>query len=146
MGLLAKYFEGAGAPRTATDEALLLHGMMCMAGADGVFDQAEVALLEAYFSQLPEFRGKDLDALVLEARKVVSPYESTLQSLEALAELSSPSLKAKMFVLAVDIALASGSLDKREDLMLEVMQRVLDIDDATASKVMEVLSMKYARS
>ena len=143
MGLLAKYFDGGAAAQSPTDDVLLLHGMMCMAGADGAFEQAEIALLEAYFSQLPEFRGKDFDELVAEARKIVANYRSTLESVEALAELSSPRVKAKMFVLAVELALAGGSIDQREDLMLEVMQRVLEIDPATAAKVFEVLAMKY---
>lgn len=145
MGLLAKYFEAGAAAQSPSDDVLLLHGMMCMAGADGVFEQAEIALLEAYFSQLPEFRGKDFDELVAEARAIVSTYPSTLESVEALAELSSPQAKAKMFVLAVELALAGGSIDEREDVMLEAMQRVLGIDPATAAKVVEVVSMKYAR-
>jgi tellurite resistance protein len=146
MGLLAKYFDGGVAAQSPADDVLLLHGMMCMAGADGSFDQAEVALLEAYFAQLPEFRGKDFDELVAEARKVVSTYHSTLESVEALGELSSPRVKSKMFVLAVELALAGGSLDEREDAMLESMQRVLGIDPSTAAKVVEVVSMKYARA
>ena len=103
MGLLAKYFEGEGSARTAADDALLLHGMMCIAGADGAFDQTEVALLEGYFTQLPEFRGKDFDALIAEARKIVAPYPSTLASVEALTELSTPALRNKMFVIAAEI-------------------------------------------
>lgn len=145
MGLLAKYFDGDAAVQSASDDVLLLHGMMCMAGADGVFDQAEIGLLEASFEQLPEFRGKDFDQLVAEARKIVSNYHSTLESVEALTELSSPAVKAKMFVLAAELALASGSIDEREDVMLEAMQRVLEIDAATAAKVLDVISMKYAR-
>jgi uncharacterized tellurite resistance protein B-like protein len=145
MGLLAKYFDGGGAAPSPTDDVLLLHGMMCMAGADGVFEQAEIALLEAYFAQLPEFRGKDFDELVGEARKVVATYHSSVESVEALAGLSSPAAKAKMFVLAVELALASGSIDEREDAMLEIMQRVLGVDASTAAKVVEVVSMKYAR-
>lgn len=144
MGLLAKYFDGEAGTRSAADEVLLLHGMMCVAGADGMFDQAEVAVLETYFAQLPEFRGKDFEELVEEARKVVSPYSSTVESVQALAELSSQRLKTKMFVLAVDIALASGAIDKPEELMLDAMQRVLEVDEATAVKIVEVLSMKYA--
>jgi tellurite resistance protein len=143
MGLLAKYFDGEVSARSGADHALLLHGMMCIAGADGSFDQAEIALLEGYFAQLPEFRGKDFDALIAEARDIVALYPSPLASVEALSELSSPGLKSKMFVLAADIALASGSMNKQEELMLEVMQRVLEIDPVTATKVFEVLAMKY---
>jgi hypothetical protein len=142
MSLLSKHYEG---PAAYSDEALLLHGMLCVAGADGTFDSAEVTLVESYFAQLPEFAGKDLDQLMAQAREIVALYPSTLHSLEALAELSSAALKRKLFLVAVDIALASGALVPREDLMLEALQRVLEIDDATASKLAEVMAIKYAR-
>ena len=44
---------------------------------------------------------------------------------------------------ATAIAMASGDIDDAEDKLLETMQRLLDIDDAFAAKVIEVLQTKY---
>jgi tellurite resistance protein len=64
---------------------------------------------------------------------------------KALADFSTPTVKRKAFVLAADIAMSSGDVDESEDELLTAMQRILGVDDATADKVLEVLSMKYAR-
>jgi hypothetical protein len=41
--------------------------------------------------------------------------------------------------------LSSGDVDEKEDALLEQLQQVLGIDAGTAQKVIEVLSLKYAR-
>jgi tellurite resistance protein len=48
-------------------------------------------------------------------------------------------------VLCADIALSSGDVDDKEDALLEKLQGVLGVDQSTAAKVIEVLSLKYAR-
>ena len=48
-------------------------------------------------------------------------------------------------VLAVDIAMASGDVDENEEELLEAMQRVMNIDEDLAQKIVEVLALKYAR-
>jgi hypothetical protein len=72
-------------------------------------------------------------------------YPSLKQSVNALTEFSSQALKTKAYVLAADIALASGDVDENEDALLETMQRLLNIDDQTAQTVVWVLSLKYAK-
>ena len=39
--------------------------------------------------------------------------------------------------------MASGDIDEAEDTLLETMQLLLGIDDAFASRVIEVLQTKY---
>ncbi|HET6583229.1 MAG TPA: TerB family tellurite resistance protein, partial [Nannocystaceae bacterium] len=80
-----------------------------------------------------------------EAQKMVRKYPSLKESVNALAEFSSQALKTKAYVLAADIALASGDVDENEDQLLETMQRLLNIDDQTAQTVVWVLSLKYAK-
>lgn len=133
-----------GADRTGADAALLLHGMMCIAGADGSFAEAEMRMVEGYFVQLPELRGRDFDALMDEAHAIIERHDSSRDSLSELRKLSSPALKTKLFVVAVDIALATGQIDEREGSMLGALQGVLGIDDATAAQIEDVLMLKYA--
>jgi uncharacterized tellurite resistance protein B-like protein len=144
MGLLSMF--GAKTPqKKPTDDMLLLHTMLLMAGADGNIDDAEVETVEAFFAQLPEFQDKDFGELLGECKRMVSKYPDLKDSVKALSGFSSENVKKKAFVLAADIALASGDVDEAEDEMLSAMQRILGVDDALAQKVLEVLSIKYAK-
>ena len=145
MGLLSKLTGSVTPQKKATDDALLLHGMLLMCGADGAFDESEMPTVEAYFMALPEFEGKDFNSVYQEAVKIVRRFPSLKDSVKSLAELSNQTIKNKCYLLAADIAMASGDVDENEDAMLEAMQRVLHVDDALATKVLEVLALKYAR-
>lgn len=145
MGLLSKLTAGVTPQKKATDDTLLLHAMMLMCGADGSFDDSEIATVEGYFASLPEFEGKDFQEVLNNAHKVLARYPNLKDSVKALGELSTQTLKNKAFILAADIAMSSGDVDESEDAMLEAMQRVMNVEDGVATKVLEVLSMKYAR-
>jgi uncharacterized tellurite resistance protein B-like protein len=129
---------------TQADAALLLHGMMCVAGADGSFAEAEMRMVEGFFAQLPELRGRDFDALMDEAHAIVERHGSITESLAALAALSTQALKTKLYVVAADIALATEQIDAREGAMLVAMQQALSIEPPIADKIMDVLALKYA--
>lgn len=44
--------------QASSDAALLLHGMMCVAGVDGTFADAEVRMVEATSPSCPSFAAK----------------------------------------------------------------------------------------
>ena len=144
MGLLGKVFGGQPAKK-ASDDVLLLHSMILMAGADGVLEGAEIAQLEAFINTLPEFRHAEFGHQMEAARKLANKFNSPKEAVQALADIQSEAVRRKAFVLAADIALASGDVDETEEELLEAMQRVLGIDDATAGKIIEVLALKYAK-
>ena len=144
MGLLAKASSGAMPVKKASDDVLLLHGLLLMCSADGVMEGSEMATLEAFYNTLPEFDGKDFDELLAQANKVVARYGNLKESVKAVAEIQSEAVRKKLFVLAADIAMSSGDVDESEDRMLEAFQRLLNIDDGTATKILEVLTMKYS--
>lgn len=127
-----------------TDDVLLLHGMLLMAGADGAIQHAEQSTVQAFFDTLPEFKHKSFDELLSQANRVVAKAGSLKASVSALADIQSPAIKKKCFVLAVDIAMAAGDVDASEDKLLAAMQRLLGVDDAFARKVIDVLQTKYA--
>ena len=144
MGLLSMF--GSKTPqKKPTDDMLLLHTMLLMAGADGNIDEPEIETVEAFFSQLPEFEDKDFDEVYSECKKMVSKYPNLKDSVKALSGFSNDNVKKKAFVIAADIALSSGDVDEAEDEMLAAMQRILGIDDDLAQKVLEVLSLKYTK-
>jgi uncharacterized tellurite resistance protein B-like protein len=144
MGLFSK-LSSAMPTKKATDDVLLMHGMLLMAGADGVLEQSELSTVESFYMTLPEFEGKAFGDLIEQVNKVVARYGNFKDSLKALSEIQNDAVRKKCFVLAADIALSSGDVDQTEEQMLEAMQRILNIDDGTATKVLEVLTMKYAQ-
>ena len=144
MGLLAKVATGVQVNKKASDDVLLLHGMLLMCSADGVMDAQEMCTLEAFFNTLPEFDGKDFDDLLQQANKVVARYGNLKESVKAVSEIQSDAVRKKLYILAADLAMSSGDVDESEDRLLEAYQRLLGIDDVTAQKILEVLTIKYA--
>ena len=146
MGLLSKLTGSVTPQKKAADDALLLHGMMLMAGADGSIGNEEMAQVEGYFMALPEFEGKNFQEVYNEAVKILRKYPSLKDSVKSLGELSNRTIKDKCYLLAADIAMSSGDVDEAEDAMLEAIQRVCEVQDSLATKILEVLTLKYARS
>ena len=129
--------------KKAGDDVLLLHGLMLMAGADGVIEDSEWDVLRSYWFTLPEFKGKDFDEVLADANKVVARFGDLKESIKALSEIKNENVRRKLFVLAADLAMSSGDVDENEDELLESMQRLLNVDDQTATKIIEVLTIKY---
>lgn len=144
MGLLKNATEAHMPDKKPTDDILLFHGMMLMIYGDGVMDEAEQQTLVAFLMTVPDFHGKDVNQLLEDGAKLVRKYPSVRESINALSDLSNDNLKRKCFVLACDLALASGDVDKAEDEILEAMQRVLNISDDFARAAVGTLSSKYA--
>jgi uncharacterized tellurite resistance protein B-like protein len=144
MGLLSR-IAGLASPKKATDDVLLAHAMLLMAGADGDIDDSEIAVVRGFACTLPEFKDRNFGEIVGEAQKLVRRYGNLKESVNALSELSTPALKSKAYVLAADIALASGDVDEAEDELLTTMQRLLGIDDQTAQTIIWVLQRKYEK-
>ena len=145
MGLLSKITGMVAPARKPTDDVLLTAAMLMMAAADGALDRGEVMTVSAFASTLPEFKGKDFNRVAEDAIKAIRRHKTIGEACSMLHELSTPALKTKCFVLCADIALSSGDVDEKEDALLEQLQQVLGIDAGTAQKVIEVLSLKYAR-
>jgi tellurite resistance protein len=144
MGLLGKFLGGQPAKKP-TDDILLLHAMMLMSSIDGYLEGSEIATLEAFINTLPEFKDADFDAQMAAAKKLRAKYQTSQEAVKALAEISSDAVKKKAFILAADIAMSSGDIDDSEEELLEAMQRILQIDDGLANKIIEVLAMKYTK-
>ncbi len=53
MGLLAR-MKGVTPTKKPTDDILLVHAMLLMAGADGAIDDEEIATVEAFANTLAE--------------------------------------------------------------------------------------------
>lgn len=126
---------------TPDDTILLLHGMMVMSDFQA---EPEAAMLDLFLKTLPEFRLEDTRALEAKVAVIRARYPDAKASIAELRRLSNPVLQKKAFVLALEIALASGAIDATEDELLEELRTTLGIDLATAETVLEILAIKYA--
>jgi len=147
MGLLA---EVSGQPQQfeASEEVLLLHGVMLMMEAGGVIEDSERQTLTSYLYSLPEFADKDggeIDTMIAQRQKLCAPLSSYEEAIQLLAGIETPVLRKKVFALAVEVALASGDVAENEDKVLDGMQRILEIDDELAKNIVEVFSLKFSR-
>jgi tellurite resistance protein len=127
--------------KTPMDTILLLHGMMVMSDFR---NEAEAAVLETFLKTLPEFRMEDIEELKGKAGAIRAEYATNKDAIAALAKISSDVVKKKTFILALDIAMASGAIDATEDELLEELRVVLGIDLGTAESILDVLAVKYA--
>lgn len=76
-------------------------------------------------------------------RAIVLLTEYSLPAiLTGCAKVIPSDLRPTVFALATDLALADGRIGDREQAFIDELQPVLQIDDATAAKVVEVLLIK----
>lgn len=136
MGLLRELT--APAPTGHADDAVPLRDLIsAVVTADGAVDVAEHVSVEALYETLPQLRH---------APDSSRPPQSRKDFVASLGRIKDEKLKRQLFVLAVDLALASEGATDREDAFLEELRRALSLDERFARQVIEVIAYKYARA
>ncbi len=135
MGFLANTL---GARRTfgPRDQELILNLVQVMNRVDGVVEPREVQLAEALARTVPQLAGANTSAAPTFTRKSL---------LDELGKLEDDGLRRQLFVICVEVALASGDINESEDQYADHLRRALKVDDAFARQVVEVVALKYAR-
>lgn len=136
MGLL-RDLTGTAA-WTVADAGPLRDLVSAVVTADGSVDVAEHATVEALFESIPQLR-----AAPSESRPPVTGEKALLARLAAVTD---DKLRRQLFVLAVDLALASEGAHDREDALVTSLQTALKIDAEFATQTITVLAHKYARA
>ena len=137
MGLLLD-LTSATPMGSATDAGPLRDLISAMVTADGSVDVAEHATVEALHESVPQLRAAPQSAR--------PPAAGRKGLLAAFAKIDDARLRKQLFVLAVDLALASDGACAREDVFVEELRQVLKIDDAFARQTSQVIAIKYARN
>jgi tellurite resistance protein len=127
----------------ANDRALLFHAMYIMAAVDGSVSSEEATVLRGVVASLPDFRDADVDSLLRDSTALTKRFGGVLESIEGLMELSAGDIRYRAFVLAVEVAYASGSVNAAEDQLLSSMSRVLGLDAGVCEGIANVISFKY---
>ncbi|MBP9112339.1 MAG: tellurite resistance TerB family protein [Polyangiaceae bacterium] len=132
-----------GATKKPSSDALLFHAMYLMAVIDGTTSSSELHVLEALLTSLPEFSASSISELVAESKAIVKKYGGTIDSLEALADVDGMKARIKCFLLATEVAYASGGIGKAEAALLETLAKLLDLDKSVTKSIVTVLTYKY---
>jgi tellurite resistance protein len=144
MGIFEKVLgKETGTVSLTKPEAFAAVGVATV-GVDGDISLEEVQRVVADITTLGAFRGYDIDDLVGTLDKVsgliqkrgTGPIFSAVK-----AALTKEELKAAFF-LAADLALADGVVEPEEKGLLEDLQTILQLDDETALKIVEVAVIK----
>lgn len=118
----------------AEDYEALAHTAQTMATIDGSLDATEQALLEVLWKTVPQLKGRPQPT-----------HLGRRQLLELAGTVESDALRKQCFVIAVEVALASGHVNESEDQFIDLLQKALRVELAFAREAIEVIACKYAR-
>ena len=138
MGMLAELTTMATTKGGQSEADLLRDLVSAIVTVDGSVDRAEHLTVEALYETLPQLRG-----IPAYGRP---PVASRKALLARLAECTDEPFCKQLFVVAVDLALASEGAHTREDVFIEELRSALRIDDAFAHAAVLTLAHKYARA
>jgi uncharacterized membrane protein YebE (DUF533 family) len=136
MGLL-RDLTAPSATGSASDAGLLRDLISAAVISDGTVDVAEHVTVEALYETVPQLRA---------APQAVRPPAQRKALIPSLRGLEDERLKRQLFVLAVDLVLASDGAHEREDAFIEELRGALEVDDAFARATITTLAHKYARA
>jgi tellurite resistance protein len=112
--------------------------------ADGVVRDQEVSRLVIDLSEKKLFRDMGLDGLGELLREIVRLVQERDADtvLEAAKNGLSPKLRETAFALSADLILADGEVAAKEKTFIERFRKALEIDEAMAYKIAEVIAIK----
>jgi tellurite resistance protein len=118
------------------------------AAVDGILNAEERSRLNEVLASSRWALESDADAtpeLTTRALNLIGD-QGLAAVLNASAEAIPAELRPTTFALALDVALADGRLESRENALIDRVQRALRIDDDLARKIIDVLVIKNRAS
>jgi uncharacterized tellurite resistance protein B-like protein len=118
--------------------------LVASVAADGNLDTEEAVRMNSILSTTRVLRQAgdgSMPELAQRAIGLLTDY-GLPAVLTACAKAIPADLRPMTFALATDLVLANGRIGDREKTFIDELQAVLDIDDATALKIVDVLLIK----
>ena len=144
MGLFDKMLGKEGGAVTLNKQEAFAAVAVAMIGADGDISQEELQRTVINLASVRLFRRYDMR----EPAETLNRVAGTIKKrgvppvLDAV-KVALPKEQAEAaFFVAADLVMADGVVELEEKKLLEDMQRVLQIDEATATKIVEVALIK----
>jgi tellurite resistance protein len=146
---------------TLHDQVLLALGLTLISLADGTLDDEEEVLFDAFKKTLPDWRELSRstefsDALEDKIQEVISHYKTlgfnpkhnpqafALAAVDELAAITHPQARLRCFLLALDVAMASGGVSPNEDATLRRMAHTLTLSPQDIQPLIFTIATKYA--
>jgi hypothetical protein len=115
--------------------------LVCAVSVDGVVKVEESTRLQGIVSGTRLFRQAG-DARPMDRAIALLNEHGMEPVLSLAAHALPPELRATAFALATDLVLSDGRADAAEKAFIDVLQHALEIDDATALKIIEVMLIR----
>jgi len=141
------FFSSNKAPASTdsfNEQEAFLAVALASSAADGEIVEDEVRSIFAYLLQMKVFRQVKEKQLSEMFKKLIKVLEKEgVSGLIAIAKSSLPSqLRESAFACAVDITLADGVLADKEKILLEELQKVLEVPDELGGMILKVMMVK----
>jgi len=144
MGLFDKVLgKDSGTVSLNKAEAFAAIGVATVA-VDGVITSEEVQRVAVDLTTLKAFRKHDTRDLAKTLNKVAGMIQKrgTGPVFDTVKTVLTTEEKLAAFFIAADLVLADGVVEEEERKFLEDLQGTLEIEDATAIKIVEVAAIK----
>lgn len=144
MGLFSKLFSSVPSQATvkfASEKEAFFAILYACISVDGDVDDEEIQDFIAAVNANQFLR--DLDLIDTYRSLALRKEKHGLEAFVGAAlPLINDSRKKSLFITAVDLVLSDGIVDKKEEVLLEDIQKGLSISDDFAQKVIEVMLAK----
>jgi tellurite resistance protein len=112
--------------------------------ADGVIEDDEVRRIVTTLAQKQLFRKSRMDDVGQQLNRAANLLQrgGQAQVIDAVKKALPANLRESAFALAADLAMADGQVDAKEKAFLEEFYQALQVQEAVAIKIMEVMLIK----
>jgi hypothetical protein len=139
----AEQHAASETPQVTVGEAVACL-LVAAIGVDGTVSPQEAIRIDGLFSTLPILRqaGNGSTNRMAERAIALLTDHGLPAILTGCAKVIPSALRATVFALATDLVLADGYSGHRERQFIDELQAVLQIDEPTALKIVEVMLIK----
>ena len=140
MGLFSSIFKAnvQVSSNIANDKEAFIAILFAAMSADGEIDDEEISALAYYTTNSAYMGGFDLLPFYRKLYALKSKIGMETVVGEALTKVK-PEMKESLFANTVNFVLADGIVTKKEEALLEDLQKGLGIEKGQAEKIIEVL-------
>lgn len=143
MGLFDKILGSGGSAKLTKPEAFA-GVMLAVVAADGHISDEEGEAFMAAINRMQMFReqsGSQHKAMMDKLFGLLKK-SGAREVVKLAAAILPPSLREAAFAAATDLVFVDGSVEEEEKALLEDIQNALEIADALAHKIVEVMEIK----
>ena len=128
--------------------AALIYTMVLVSASDRDMTDPELRIIGEVIRDLPVFADYNMELLPATAAacaEVLDDEDGLEKALELIAEAIPPKLRETAYVLACEVAVADGHVEKEEARMLEMFRDRLEVDSLAAAAIERTVEARFAR-